>query len=368
MNTSLKRTLLPLGGGLAAAALLGASMTGTAQATDIVKHSESVGTPDAQGIATFWLRNNAAALEAATYLEEDTTEVSKLTSTGTAEADTKPGSVAPTTTTTTTTSKNINLPRTIGKVFFVNAAGENKWCSATSLQSKYQNVVATAGHCTYDTANDEQLLDKWIFVPGYYQGKAPWGIYVGKQAFVHYDFGVYEDYDRDYAFVTVYNGVSVSTDTTSKKNKRISDITVTDAGRLGDNVGGQGFAWNQKLQQANFVFGYPQAAQPDGNKPFTGATPKWCYGKTTAKTVGDAAKKIEEHVGIKCSMTAGADGGPWLLKYSNTKRLGYLNGVTSTFNDQDENNRVDYLSTPYFDGDTYNVYTSAANLWSGTLL
>ncbi|XVQ85024.1 hypothetical protein ACQP2K_40455 [Microbispora siamensis] len=50
-------------------------------------------------------------------------------------------------------------------------------------------------------------LDKWVFVPGYYQGKTPWGIYVGKTAYTHYDYDVYEDGDRDYAFVTVYNGV-----------------------------------------------------------------------------------------------------------------------------------------------------------------
>ncbi|MCK2213794.1 hypothetical protein MF672_008330 [Actinomadura sp. ATCC 31491] len=359
----IKHALVPVGGGLAAAALLTASFAGAVEAKGHVAHSESVSIAGAQGIARFWLENNGAALQAATYVEEDTTDVDKLTSTGTATTDTKAGSVAPTgTTTTTTKSKNVNLPKTIGKVFFVDKDGDKRWCSASSIQGKYRNIVATAGHCVYDTANDEQLLDNWVFVPGYYQGKAPWGVYVGKQAFVHYDYSVYEDYDRDYAFVSVYNGVTIKKSTTSRHG-----LEVEDAGRLGDNVGGQGIAWNQPLKKAHYVFGYPQAPQPDGNKPYTGVTPKWCYGTTTAKTVGSAAKKIEEHVGLKCAMTAGADGGPWLVKYSSAKRTGYLNGVTSAFYDQDENDRVDHISSPYFDGETYSVYASAANVWSGKL-
>jgi len=45
-----------------------------------------------------------------------------------------------------------------------------------------------------------------------------------------------------------------------------------------------------------------------------------------------------------------------------------VNGVTSTFNDQDGNKRVDYISSPYFDGETAAVYKSAANVWSGKII
>ena len=85
--------------------------------------------------------------------------------------------------------------------------GKLYWCSGTSIQGKYKNLVATAGHCVYDDNKNAGVIDNWVFVPGYYQGKTPWGIYVGKTAFTHYDFAVYDDCDRDYAFVTVYNGI-----------------------------------------------------------------------------------------------------------------------------------------------------------------
>ncbi|WP_372444560.1 trypsin-like serine peptidase, partial [Sphaerisporangium melleum] len=103
--------------------------------------------------------------------------------------------------------KNVNLPKTIGKVFFT-VGDKEYWCSASSVQAKYRNLVATAGHCVFDEGVQNGALDNWVFIPGYYQGKAPWGIYVGKAAYTHYDFAVYEDYDSDYAFVTVYNGIA----------------------------------------------------------------------------------------------------------------------------------------------------------------
>ncbi|WP_049565946.1 trypsin-like serine peptidase [Nonomuraea sp. SBT364] len=509
----MKRILIPAGGAVLATGLLAAGLAGTATATsDIAKDPMATSAANAKAIAEFWVENNSAALKAATQSNVwDNSDVAKLKTAGGYSADTKPGSAAPIGEEKKSSSKsqNVNMPKTIGKVFFVNKKGEKKWCSATSIQSKYRNLVATAGHCVYDTANNADTMDKWVFVPGYYQGRSPFGIYVGKQAFTHYDFAVYEDYDRDYAFVTVYNGIylgggkakqvskseydkyqgikeakdveitrsefrqckldptstvacwvkrgskaeptgpdypgaqvakvevnadkykdarvgkgngykfgepvtDIVTDTEAADYKKkqaanpgkypatvkqdgrgnwtithyyvqqwykpgsdtkfyktvftIIEGYIKDAGRLGDVVGGQGFAWNQPTGKYVRVFGYPAAAHPDGHKNYTGITPKWCYGKTTKKLVGSAAKKIEEHVALKCAMTEGADGGPWLYNYKNSKRLGYVNGVTSTFNDQDGNNRVDYISSPYFDGETNSVYKAAANSWSGKIV
>ncbi|MFB9894240.1 hypothetical protein [Planobispora takensis] len=535
----MKRILLPAGGAVLATGLLAAGLAGTAQAApDWATDPMAKNTAEAQSVAQFWSASNNDALKKATAYYWDQKDVPALKSGGAYSPDGKAGAVLPTGEGKATTSvvKNINLPKTIGKVFFVDAKGDYKWCSATSIQAKYRNLVATAGHCVYDTANNGHTLDKWVFVPGYYQGKTPWGIYVGKQAWTHYDFDVYEDYDKDYAFVTVYNGISYNgektvtadeyakfvgpkyvnvkevsaeegaaglakygpagqyfSETTVSKNVesvnppapangryyterelceylsdngykgvklttvevtsyeygkaapgtaaykngeqagttgkvsisketyaklvaekaagkflgeltvvkdgngneiewystqffvkkwiKSSEVSVTkwflktyhielskDAGRLGDNVGGQGFAWNQKTGQATYIFGYPAAAHGDGNKSFTGVTPKWCYGKTSGKVYVSAAEKVEEHVGLKCSMTPGADGSPWLIKYSSAKRLGYVNGVTSLFGDQDGNDRYDLSTSAYFDGETAAIYAKAANVWSGRIV
>ncbi|WP_063842957.1 trypsin-like serine peptidase [Sphaerimonospora mesophila] len=449
----------------------------------------------AQQVAAFWFGQNKANLRNAKPYNVETTVPARHISKGGPAPDSKPGIVPSSADkkTSGSRSKNVNLPRTTGKVFFIGADKKPHWCTATSVQSHYRNLVATAGHCVYDTKSNKATMDKWVFVPGYYQGKTPWGIYVGKQAFTHYDFDVYEDGDRDYAFVTVYNGVlptstggskryqsknyethwqatralrklradkstgyshlrirsvidtrhvvkegtreskkvyvkradwkklnpegtpangpfKQGTGVTTKKSDtkpagwnqghesadgktfywkkegdkyvtrtywinydldykitgRVLKIGLKDVGRLGDNVGGQGLAYNQKIGKKVFVFGYPSGSHPDGNHAYSGKTLKWSYGKTFAAQA--PAIKAQELQGVKSSFTGeGSLGSAWLLNYKNSRRLGYLNGVTIAVADRDGNKRIDTSLSPYFDGETYGVYKAAAKMWSGKI-
>jgi hypothetical protein len=379
------RRTLTTAGLVATSGLLASALTVPAQAapSGSTTAGPTIPAKDAKAVVLHWLADNHAALKDATEYRPDykvTSHTAKLKSTGAPSTDGKAGLVAPIgEEKKSSKSKNVNLPKTIGKVFFT-LNDKPYWCSATSVQSKYRNLVATAGHCAYNTDVDDHVLDNWVFVPGYYQGKAVWGIYPAKQAFTHYDFDVYEDYDRDYAFVSVYNGITVKQVSKCSReeydayagpkwtyNGNFYKVVLKDAGRLGDNVGGQGFAYNIKPGKYVYAFGYPAGPHADGNKPYTGITPKWVYGKTS-KVVVDSALKIEEQIGLKASVTYGFDGAPWLLKYSNVKRLGYINGVTSTFIDSDDNDRYDYIGSPFFDGETAGVYKAAANVWSGTIV
>ncbi|MEW9532041.1 serine protease [Microbispora sp. NPDC049125] len=391
MNTRVKRLILPIGG-VAVAGLIGATVTVPAQAAgDTASDPLATSGIAAKNVIAYWLNQKAANLVSASPYETQVT--AKHISSGGPSADSKPGTVPAIGDEKKSggTSKNVNLPRTTGKVFFRGADGRPHWCSATSVQSHYRNLVATAGHCVYDTKSNKATLDRWVFIPGYYQGKAPWGIYVGKQAFTHYDFDVYEDGDRDYAFVTVYNGLKagggsnlrataewtwkqVDKATYDKYDRHIRRskggkyyiVKFTDAGRLGDNVGGQGLAYNQKLGKSVYVFGYPSGSHPDGNHAFTGQTLKWSYGKTFAAKAPSV--KAEELVGVKSSFTGeGSSGSAWLLSYKNSRRLGYLNGVTSGVADTNNNQRIDTSVSPYFDGELYGVYKAAAGVWSGSI-
>jgi len=509
LNTRVKRLVLPLGGAVAASAVLGASLVTTSAASAApIKSSEMLAktTSDAYSVAQFWLDENAAALkQAREYKYDYTITGEKLQVKGGPSADSKPGVTNPTGfgKVTATKVKNVNLPKTVGKVFWVDSKGNKWWASGSAIHSKYGNLVVTAAHNVFDGKN---VFDKWVFVPGYYKGKAPWGIYVGKQAFTHYDFAVFEDYDKDYAFVTVYNGIQIlpkeevskdeydkwtgdkwveSVEIDFKQYKSIldkygplapvraersegsevvgpeykgavkSEVEVTaeqwknapdpkmgvkpangtkvfppkwtpltkaqyeqllkdkaagkvlgqviqdkrgnywhiqyfvvqwikptksikfyldhfyvgkvkDVGPLAKNVGAQGFAWNQKRGTTVFAFGYPGAEHPDGNKPYTGVTMKWSYGKTY--TAINTKLKAEESIGLKSAMTAGADGGPLIWQYSSAKRVGYVNGVISWFGDSDGNGRIDFVASPYFDGETKAIYDAAANTWSGSIV
>ncbi|MFI6909226.1 hypothetical protein ACIBKY_48740 [Nonomuraea sp. NPDC050394] len=477
----MKRLLVPLAvAGLSAAAV---AFPATAEPS-WVQDPLAPKPADAYSNAFFWLDGNAAALKKATQYHWDAKDVPKLVTTQAKKFDGKPGMTAPITSSKPGAKvKNVNLPRSIGKVFFLDRKGNYRWCSATSIQSRHRNLVATAGHCVYEDGKD--VYRKWVFVPGYYQGKAPWGVYAGAYAFTTYDLDVYDDYDGDYAFVAVHNGFTLTEEkkVTAQEYKawagdkwikpreitaeefakcklnlgdcwsegedkpadlvgpdypgavlekvEVNEKTYTDAkigkgqgfkfgepvveqvtkvahdaykgpgkpgtdkfgnhtithfytqkwvkpgtsrkyfvaeyviglakdtGKLGDVVGGQGFAWNQPKGQPVYAFGYPGDPHPDGDKPYSGVTPKFCYGKTGTKTYQVNSFRVEEHQVLKCSLTGGADGGPWLLRYNNAKRTGYLNGVTSIFHDQDGNQRIDFISSAYFDSETADVYNKA---------
>ncbi|MBF8193159.1 hypothetical protein ITP53_47330 [Nonomuraea sp. K274] len=481
----MKRLLIPL----AAAGLSAALMTQPVNANPSWATDDLLPKPaDAYSAAKFWLDSNGAALRKATQYSLDVKDVPKLVSSQSkAVPDGKAGLTAPTGTNKQPAKvANVNLPKTIGKVFFQDKAGHYRWCSATAIQSRNRNLVATAGHCVFENGKDD-VYDKWVFVPGYYQGKAPFGIYAGAYAFTAYDLDLYDDYDGDFAFVAVHNGFTLSGEkkVTGKEYKawagdkwikpqeidakefrkcllnlgdcwsegedkpadlvgpdypgavlekvevnqatykaakagkgqgfkfgeptveqvtkpewdkyeglgvkgdgpdKSGNYTIThyytqkwvkpgtsrkyfmpeyilgvakDMGRLGDVVGGQGFAWNQPMGQTVMAFGYPADPHPDGDKAYTGVTPKYCYGKTGTKTYQVNTFRVDTHQVLKCSMTGGADGGPWLMKYNNGKRTGYVNGVTSMFHDNDENNRIDYISSAYFDGEVADVYNKA---------
>ncbi|MFB4263781.1 trypsin-like serine peptidase [Nonomuraea sp. GTA35] len=314
--------------------------------------------------ASFWLGNGGANLAAATPYSVQTA-VDKITTGGGIAPGTKPGSVPPSlpaaATVKAVTGKAVTgkavTPATAGKVFFIGADGQPHWCTGTAMQSQYRNVVATAAHCVYDTQSNGYPLGKWVFVPGYAGAGAPSGLYVGKQLFGHYDFDVYRDYDRDYAFVTVWEGV-VTSPTGEPAN----------FGRLGDNVGGQGLAWNQPPVDATVdVFGYPAGPHPDGRRPYTGETLETSSGRTT--TAMAPSLKGEELLAVGSPFTGeGALGSSWLLSYDKAGGSGYLNGLTISVADTDADQRYDTSLSPYFDGETQAVYAAAAAAWSGAVL
>ncbi|ETK32021.1 trypsin-like serine peptidase [Microbispora sp. ATCC PTA-5024] len=383
MISRARRLTIPLAGALLASGVVGATQAAPSAAattaagggvTTVHAGSGDVTTKAASGSTSaavaFWSPDRLRA--AKDYTEDLGNSVKGFGKVSKATPDGKAGTVPPIGQEKgkAGTSKQVNLPNTVGRVFFT-LPGKNpldpkswKYCSGTSVQGKFHNVVATAGHCVYDPVTN-QFYDNWVFIPSYWdgnqawEGKAPYGIYPATWFQAHDDFVVKEDYDYDYAFVNVASGFKIKWEKVGNTYK----ATKTPVGRLGDNVGGQGFTWNRSTKVKVFSFGYPAGPHPDGDRPFTGRTMKWCYGQSTPMP---AAPKynIQEHIGFKCGMTAGASGGPWLLNYKSKSRTGYLNGINSVAWDTDGNDRYDRISSPYFNGETYDVYKVAANRWT----
>ncbi|RJL26587.1 trypsin-like serine peptidase [Bailinhaonella thermotolerans] len=358
--TSRARRAIVLGGAVAATAVAGATLTSTtANAAKFAPKRITMVSSEAaaQSVAQYWTPANLKA--AKSYTDVVYMKGKFKPGSGKVSKDGGAGSVAPGAPGGSSGgyARNVNLPYTVGKVFF-RVNGQRYWCSASSIQSKYRNLVATAGHCVYDTETN-RLADRWVFVPAYKDGKAAFGIYVGHTLNLHPDFEVFEDYDRDFAFVNVHSSFVWDRNGKLQRDEKGKPVRV----RLGDQVGGQGFAWNQDPKSTVWAFGYPAGKHLDGDQPYSGHTMKSCYGSGKAMPV--AAKfNAQEHVGIKCAFTPGASGGPWIKNYNQSKRAGYIVGVNSLAWDTDANGRYDHISSPYFDGQTAAVYNYAANLWT----
>ncbi|AQZ68973.1 unnamed protein product [[Actinomadura] parvosata subsp. kistnae] len=244
---------------------------------------------------------------------------------------------------------------TMGKVFF-RFGDKEFWCSAAAVAARNRSVVATAGHCAYDSRTGKPA-DYWIFVPNPGpNGGAPDGIYVGASISLHEDWSGKGDYDYDYAFVTVHRGF------TWVAGKDGASV-MQDVGRLQDNVGGLGLELNKKPGTYTVTaFGYPAGQQPDGTHPFDGKTLLKCLPGTTRYTVApgrDLQKGVEL---TPCDFSPGASGGPWVIAYDSTRRLGSLAGVNSLTWNRDAKGRYDSVSAPYFDTTTGEVYRRAASL------
>jgi len=68
---------------------------------------------------------------------------------------------------------------TVGRLFFKSADGDFV-CSASVISNR---VILTAGHCVYDALRG-RFHQKFAFVPGYYRGQFPRGVWLARRAVV----------------------------------------------------------------------------------------------------------------------------------------------------------------------------------------
>jgi hypothetical protein len=189
------------------------------------------------------------------------------------------------------------VARTTGKVFFT--LGRHDYvCSASTVASGNSAVVVTAGHCVKDGTG--AWAANWTFVPGYTGGKDLYGSYTARRFYVASQWSTQADNDYDVAFVTVNPAVV--------KGAKVAVVR---------EVGGQGIEFGrQPAREA--VFGYP--ADP----PYNGQQLAYCSGRVSPDPYGATTD-----TGLRCAMTAGSSGGPWLSGFSGAAGTGIISSVSS---------------------------------------
>ncbi|ADX72313.1 hypothetical protein Asphe3_11310 [Pseudarthrobacter phenanthrenivorans Sphe3] len=181
----------------------------------------------------------------------------------------------------------------IGKVFFT-LGGSNYVCSGNAVSSTNGSTVSTAGHCLNEGPG--AFATKFIFVPAYENGSAPYGQWTAKSLHAPTQWSGSGDMAYDTGFAVM--------------NRDASNRTLTEV------VGGSGVAFNQPRGLAYKSFGYPAAS------PFNGETLKSCTGTAT----NDPNNPQFGTQGIPCDMTGGSSGGPWFI---GTDSSGLQNSVNS---------------------------------------
>lgn len=202
----------------------------------------------------------------------------------------------------TRTAARVRVPRTVGKLFFRDGAGDYV-CSAAAIKTRRSNQVITAGHCVHTGPNPEGFLASphfyrgFVFVPRYRHGRAPDGRWVGRNAWAFNGWIENESFRHDQAIISF-----------KKRHGR----------KLVNVVGANEVVWGKPQRRWGVrIWGWP------AQSPFDGETARRCDGRTTPfQDTADAAMH-------NCRLNGGASGGPWYLPRGRTANKGKIWAVTS---------------------------------------
>ncbi|GAA0383982.1 peptidase [Acrocarpospora corrugata] len=212
------------------------------------------------------------------------------------------------------------VARTTGRVFLT-MDGVDFVCSAGSVQAANKDLVVTAGHCVKDGTGS--WAENWTFVPGYDTGREPFGTYPARRMFVAGPWSRSSDDSYDVGMVAV----------AKQGGKHLAEV-----------VGAQEIGFNAPRGKAAHGFGFP--ADP----PYDGEKLMYCAGGTKPDP-----NELTYDQGLRCDLTAGASGGPWLSGFDQATGRGTVTSVSSFKYSNDHNT----MYGPYFGSATKTLYQTA---------
>ncbi|WP_436886633.1 trypsin-like serine peptidase [Nocardiopsis dassonvillei] len=295
------------------------------EADGVVRQSAAVTREQHRAVLSYWTPERMAAARPITdLLARNLPEAPAVLSRPEAEHQTSPRADS----TGEAWTAGGRVVRTTGKVFLT-MDGRDFTCSASVVDSPNRSTVITAGHCAKDGTGS--WARNWTFVPGFSDGSSPYGRYTARDLLVSPEWSRRADDSFDLA-VAVVN---------------------TDDGRaVQDRVGAQRIAfdtWTETRVRDGvqvYSFGYPAAS------PYNGRELHYCSGRTRPDTGGTTAN------GMRCGMTQGSSGGPWLTGFDTETGAGTVSSVVS-FKYADDR-RTQY--GPRFGTQARKLYDHAAGL------
>jgi hypothetical protein len=203
-------------------------------------------------------------------------------------------------------------------------------CSGSVVKSERGNVVVTAGHCAIDPETGTRTSDKLIFIPGYRNNTAPYGVWHAESFTTTESWkttaapGVRSNEGSDVAFIVL-------------KNNSEGESVEKAVGSLGIN-------FDQVCNQTYTQFGYPAEGPYGGELLYSHTSPY--AGADTASGFTPVPMKIAS------DFTRGASGGPWAVGIGGTPTV--LSVTAYGYESQ-----PGYLFGPYFGEGAKKAYGAA---------
>ena len=227
-----------------------------------------------------------------------------------------------------------------GKVFF-SMAGSNYVCSGATVDDGNRSgysMVLTAGHCAYDETTGA-FATNWMFIPEYDSSptktctSTEHGCFTATALVVHQNYATAAGFDsqaikHDWAFAVVGTG--------------------SQGGQLDALVPDFGIDFDA-LSESRYSFGYPASGK------YAGSDLVYCAGGVTTDSSLDTW-------GLRCDMTPGSSGGPWMKDFDTSTRSGTLNSLNSY--KYDGGRLRNYMFGPKFGPKTQAVYNAARSATS----
>jgi Trypsin len=201
-------------------------------------------------------------------------------------------------------------------ILLYNDGRTDHYCTGSVINSQKRNLVLTAAHCLYSSGGFRRNV---AFVPKYYAGKEPYGLWTAKVLVVDHRWKSSYDMDLDFGFVAL----------NSRGGKQIGDV-----------VGSNQLWIGQGYRKWVDVMGYPSS----------GSRPIFCGGWTK--------KKFTYQIEFDChGYYGGTSGSPWVVGYDARTGTGGVMGVIGGYQ---RGGISDYISySPTFDKDVWNLRIAA---------
>lgn len=173
--------------------------------------------------------------------------------------------------------------RTSGKVF-ITFGRTDYVCSGTSVASRNDSLVWTAGHCVYDRAAGG-YAENFLFVPAYDNGAEPFGRYAAPPD----DLDTTTQFETSESFAHDFGAARVGTNGNGTK--------------LGAAVGERALDFSPTRTQAYTLYGYPVSRATAYGRVMYQCATNWAVDDTSLDPPA---------IGVDCNWPGGSSGGAWI--------------------------------------------------------